>query len=62
MFKYYFEQVHNVEVWPIISLVIFFAFFVGLVAYVWRMRKDYVKHMGDLPLSDDSLNDFESQE
>jgi len=62
MFKYYFEQVHNVEVWPIISLVIFFVFFVGLIGYVWSMRKDYVKHMGDLPLSDDSLNEFQSQD
>lgn len=62
MFKYYFEQVHNVEVWPIISLIIFFVFFVGLIGYVWRMRKDYVEHMGDLPLSDESLNKFKSQE
>ncbi|KYG75865.1 hypothetical protein [Roseivirga spongicola] len=62
MFKYYFEQVHNVEVWPIISLIIFFVFFVGLIGYVWKMRKDYVEHMGDLPLSDESLNEFQSQE
>jgi cytochrome c oxidase cbb3-type subunit 3 len=62
MFKYYFEQVHNVEVWPIISLIIFFVFFIGLIGYVWKMRKDYVEHMGDLPLSDESLNEFQSQE
>ncbi|MBO6662822.1 MAG: cytochrome C oxidase Cbb3 [Roseivirga sp.] len=62
MFKYYFEQVHNVEVWPIISLIIFFVFFVGLIGYVWKMRKDYAEHMGDLPLSDESLNEFQSQE
>jgi cytochrome c oxidase cbb3-type subunit 3 len=51
-----------VEVWPIISLIIFFVFFVGLIGYVWKMRKDYVEHMGDLPLSDESLNEFQSQE
>ncbi len=59
MFKYYFEQVHNVEVWPIISLIIFFVFFVGLIAYVWKMRKDYVKHMEKMPLLDD--NQVENQ-
>lgn len=57
MFKYYFEQVHNVEVWPIISLVIFFVFFVGLLVYVWKMRKDYVEHMEEMPLTDDDSHD-----
>ena len=33
MFKHYFEKIHNVEVWPIISLTIFFVFFVGLMVY-----------------------------
>ena len=54
MFKHYFEQVHNVAIWPIISLSIFFVFFVGLILYVWRIRKDHVKHMEGLPLKDDS--------
>ncbi|NVK84579.1 MAG: hypothetical protein HWE21_09680 [Cytophagia bacterium] len=62
MFKYYFEQVHNVEVWPIISLIIFFVFFVGLIVYVWRMRKDYIEYMEDIPLSDDNTSEFQSQE
>lgn len=62
MFKYYFEQVHNVEVWPIISLIIFFVFFVGLIGYVWMMRKDYVEHMEELPLSDDEPLEFKSQD
>ncbi len=53
MFKYYFEQVHNVEVWPIISLVIFFVFFVGLLIYVWKINKTHVAHMEAMPLTDD---------
>lgn len=62
MFKYYFEQVHNVEVWPIISLIIFFVFFVGLIVYVWRMRKDYIEYMEEIPLADDNSSEFQSQE
>lgn len=53
MFKHYFEKIHNVEIWPIISLTIFFVFFVGLILYVWRMKKDYVQEMGDIPLTDE---------
>ena len=55
MFKHYFEKIHNVEVWPIISLTIFFVFFVGLILYVWRMKKDYVEEMSDIPLTDEPL-------
>ena len=53
MFKHYFEQVHNVAIWPIISLSIFFVFFVGLLIYVWKIRKDHVQHMEVMPLADD---------
>lgn len=53
MFKHYFEQVHNVAIWPIISLSIFFVFFVGLIIYVWKIRKDHVQHMEVMPLADD---------
>jgi hypothetical protein len=26
MFKHYFEQIQNIEIWPIISLILFFVF------------------------------------
>ena len=54
MFKYYFEQIHNVEVWPIISLSIFFLFFVGLLIWVLRVDKGYIKTMSQLPMEDGS--------
>ena len=58
MFKHYFEQVHNVAIWPIISLSIFFLFFVGLLIYVLKIRKEHVNYMQDLPLSKDNQQDF----
>ncbi|MCO6357755.1 hypothetical protein BXY85_0683 [Roseivirga pacifica] len=61
MFKHYFEQVHNVEIWPIISLSIFFVFFVGLLVYVLRIKKDHISHMSAMPLNeDDPENDLTS--
>ncbi|MGL1886835.1 MAG: cytochrome C oxidase Cbb3 [Reichenbachiella sp.] len=50
MFKYYFEQIHNVEVWPIISLTIFFVFFIGLLWWVFRTDSDYIDKMKNLPI------------
>lgn len=63
MFKHYFEQIHNVAIWPIISLSIFFVFFISLIIYVVKINKLYVNYMQDLPLKYDSFdknsNDFE---
>jgi hypothetical protein len=63
MFKYYFEQVHNVAISPIISMSIFFVFFIGLIIYVAKINKRHVDYMEDLTLADDSVeknsNDFE---
>ena len=39
--------------------LIFFVFFVGLLIYVWKIRKDYVKHMEVMPLADDHSEIFE---
>ena len=55
MFKHYFEQIHNVEVWPIISLSIFFIFFVSLIIWVIRTDKNYIKSMSNLPMEDGSI-------
>ncbi|MEO9802166.1 MAG: cytochrome C oxidase Cbb3 [Reichenbachiella sp.] len=52
MFKYYFEQVNGVEIWPIISLSIFFIFFVGLLWWVYRgVDKSYIDEMKNLPIT-----------
>ncbi len=52
MFKHYFEQVHNVAIWPMISLAIFFTFFVGLIVWVIKIDKAYVSEMENLPMDE----------
>lgn len=52
MFKYYFEQVNGVEIWPIISLSIFFIFFVGLLWWVYKgVSNSYIDEMKNLPIN-----------
>ena len=53
MFKYYFEQIDNVAIWPLISLAIFFTFFIGLLFWVWKVDKSFINKMKNLPLEDD---------
>ncbi len=54
MFKHYFEQIDGVATMPLISLVIFFTFFLGLDLWVFRANKGYLSTMEALPLEDGS--------
>ena len=50
MFKHYFESIHNIAIWPIISFAIFGLFFIGLIIWVFIVDKKYIKEMENLPL------------
>jgi len=57
MFKHYFEQIEGIATMPLISLVIFFTFFVGLTVWVVRANKQYLGEMEALPLEDKTIPD-----
>lgn len=57
MFKHYFEQIEGIATMPLISLVIFFTFFVGLTVWVIRANKQYLGEMEALPLEDNATKD-----
>lgn len=48
--KNYMDSIDGIEIYPIISLLIFFAFFVGLFWWVVTAKKDYVSKMSNIPL------------
>lgn len=41
------------EWYLIVSLWIFMAFFIVVGIMLWRMKKDHIDYMKDIPLSDD---------
>lgn len=54
MFKFikqYAEKLQDVNIYPIISLVIFMLFFIVLLWYVKKMDKTVVKEISDIPLN-----------
>ncbi|MGA1226162.1 MAG: CcoQ/FixQ family Cbb3-type cytochrome c oxidase assembly chaperone [Tamlana sp.] len=53
--KGYMESIEGVEIYPIISLLIFFIFFVALFWWVFTAKKDYIKTVSNIPL--DNQND-----
>jgi hypothetical protein len=50
MYKNVLQSIAGIEIYPIISFVIFFAFFLGLTLYVIFVDKKHVAAMSEMPL------------
>ncbi|MDC1162209.1 CcoQ/FixQ family Cbb3-type cytochrome c oxidase assembly chaperone [Tenacibaculum sp.] len=50
--KKHMESITGIEIYPMISLIIFFTFFVVLFWWVFTAKKEYVRRVSDLPLND----------
>ena len=50
--KHNMENISGIEIYPIISLLIFFFFFVGLGFWVFTYKKDKIQEMSEIPLAD----------
>ena len=50
--KHNMETISGIEIFPIISLLIFFIFFVGLYTWVYTYKKDTINEMSRLPLTE----------
>lgn len=61
MFKHYFERIEGIELYPIISLLIFFIFFILLFAWVLKADKKYIDEMKSLPLDPSPSNASENE-
>ena len=53
MFKFikgHLESITGIEIYPLISLIIFFTFFVVLFWWVFTAKKDYINSVSNIPL------------
>lgn len=50
------ENIDGVEIFPIISLLIFFIFFIGLFFWVITMKKSHIEEVSNIPLENDQNN------
>lgn len=48
------ESIAGIEIYPIISLLIFFIFFVALFWWVFTAKKDYINTVEHIPLEQDN--------
>lgn len=56
MFRNIFGQIEGIEIYPILTLLFFFAFFVSVLFMVFRLDKKFANYMGNLPLESDENN------
>lgn len=59
MYKDILQSIDNVAIWPIISFVIFFVFFICLLWWVFSTDKTYIKKMKDMPFDDGEKNQLD---
>ncbi len=50
--KHNMETIEGVAIYPILSLLIFFIFFVGLGLWVFSYKKEKINEMSQIPLND----------
>lgn len=50
--KHHMETIAGIEIYPLISFIIFFTFFIGLLVWVVAMKKSYVAELEQIPLTE----------
>ena len=57
MYKNVLQNIDNIAIWPVISFVIFFLFFLCLLWWVFTTDKKVIDKMKDLPFEKSENND-----
>jgi cytochrome c oxidase cbb3-type subunit 4 len=52
MYKNVLQSIENIQVWPVVSFVIFFVFFLCLLLWVFTTDKKFIDKMKSLPIED----------
>lgn len=59
MYKNVLQSIDNIAIWPVISFVIFFLFFICLLWWVFTTDKKFIDKMKGLPM-DGSIQETDS--
>ncbi len=59
--KHNMETIAGIEIFPIISLLIFFIFFVGLFFWVYTYKKETIETLSNLPFMDEEQSKKDSK-
>ena len=54
MYKNVLQSIDNIAIWPVVSFVIFFAFFIVLLWWVFSVDKEFINKMKALPMDEEA--------
>ena len=50
MYKNVLQSIDHIAIWPVISFIIFFLFFIGLLWWAFTANKKFITKMSEMPL------------
>lgn len=53
MYKNVLQSIENIAIWPVISFVIFFLFWICLIWWVFATDREFINRMKSLPMDDE---------
>ncbi len=59
MFRNLLSSVDSFGVWSIISMILFFLVFIGIIVYTFKLSQSHVDYMSQLPLTENENLNFE---
>ena len=54
------QSIEGVEIYPLISLLVFIIFFVVILVWMFKIDKNYIKEMEQLPLESNNNRNLSS--
>ena len=54
MYKNVLQSIENIQIWPVISFIIFFIFFLCLILWVFTTDKTFIEKMKGLPVEEEA--------
>jgi cbb3-type cytochrome oxidase subunit 3 len=62
MYKDILQSIDNIAIWPVVSFVIFFVFFLCLLWYVFTVDKKLISELEQMPLNETTPHDHSNPE
>lgn len=57
MYRKVLENIAGVEIYPIITLIMFFVFFLLVLGWIFTLNKKYITRMENIPLDNETNTD-----
>lgn len=54
------QSIEGVEIYPLISLIVFVIFFIAMLVWMLKIDKNYIKEMEQLPLDSNNNRNLNS--